>query len=391
MTRAAPFVILVGTRPEAIKMVPLLREMRVRAHPTVLITTGQHPLMADSVLKEAGFPSDCDLDVHRPGRSPADLLATILQRLPSLLVSLRPRLVVVQGDTVSALGGALAATYARIPVAHVEAGLRTGDTAEPFPEEHHRCLVAGLACLHFAPTPSAARALRREGIPAGRIHVTGNTGIDAVLATAERIGRNPDLSADMAARYPFIVQDGPPIMLATVHRRENVGARLPAIIRGFEAVARTGTVRMVLPLHPNPEVAGALQGRLAGLPGVHLLPAVDHADMVWLMRNSRLLLTDSGGLQEEAPALGLDTLILREATERMEAVDCGAARLIGADGATIPSAVAAALARPPIAPSFPFGDGNAAHRIVGHLEDWSAGRLNRRQRQRQPGRQLHSA
>lgn len=384
MTRAAPFAFVVGTRPEAIKMVPLLREMRARRHRLLLITTGQHPTMADAMLREAGFRSDHDLAIHRPGRAPADLLAAVLQNLPGLLAATRPGMLVVQGDTVSTLGGALAATYAHIPVAHVEAGLRTGDSAEPFPEEHHRCLVAPLACLHFAPTPRAAQALRRDGVPQGRIHITGNTGIDALLATAQRIGSNRALSASLAARYPFVAEGGPPILLATVHRRQNIGARLPAIMRGLETVARSGAVRLVLPLHPNPAVADALYGRLAGLPAVHLLPAVDHGDMVWLMQQSRLLLTDSGGLQEEAPALGLDTLVLRETTERTEAIDCGAARLIGADGMAIQAAVAAALRRPPMAPVFPFGDGNAAVRIADHLEDWAAGRSAVRRKRRPP-------
>lgn len=370
MLRQPSFLIVFGTRPEAIKLAPLARELRARGRRVHLVATGQHPALAGAMLHEVGLVADADLGIHRPGQAPADMLAAVLTGLPPLLDALRPTVVIVQGDTVSALGGALAAAYAQVPVAHVEAGLRTGNRGSPFPEEHQRMLIGRIAALHFAPTPAAARSLLGEGVAPAAVHVTGNTGIDALLSTEDRLNGNPALLTALALRHAALIEPGPPLIVATIHRRENVGARLPAISAAFAQLAGSGAARFAIPLHPNPRVSDHFTQHLGAVPGVHLLPALDHAELIWLLQRSHLIVTDSGGLMEEAPALGVRALIARTHSERPEAVACGAARLVGHRTHAIVDAVRAALAEPPIARMFPFGDGQAAARIAGHFDDW---------------------
>ncbi len=370
MRGQSPILTICGTRPEAIKLAPVVNALRARGHKVILGVTGQHPDLAPVMLREAGLVPDIDLGVYQAGASPAQLLAAMLTSLGPLFASVRPSLAVVQGDTVSALAGALAANFARVPVAHVEAGLRTYNRDEPFPEELHRGLITPLSTLHFAPTERAVGALRREGVAKECIVLSGNSGIDAVLATAARIAGDAPLQAALLARFPFVAEARRPLLLTTVHRRENIGARLSAIAAALARLAGFCEAEIVLPLHPNPAVADKLKDRLGKLNGVHLLPAVDHGAMVWLMQNSRLLLTDSGGLQEEAPALGLKVLVLRETTERPEAVECGAAELVPLTADSIVAAVRASLRAPPSVPCFPFGDGKAAPRIAAAIDDW---------------------
>jgi UDP-N-acetylglucosamine 2-epimerase (non-hydrolysing) len=363
-------VAIVGTRPEAIKMAPVVQSLRARHHSVMLLLTGQHPDLAPALLKEAGLVADLDLGAHAAGAGPAQLLAAILTALPPVLQAQRPAALIVQGDTVSALAGALAGAYLRVPVAHVEAGLRTGNSDEPFPEEIHRSLITRLAGLHLAPTETAAAALEREGIAPASIHVTGNSGIDAVLATAARLDADADLEAAVAARFPFVATAKRPLVLVTVHRRENIGRRLQSIAAALARLAAFFEADIVLPLHPNPDVHRVLRARLDGMRGVHLLPPVDHAAMVWLMRRCQLLLTDSGGLQEEAPAFGLRLLVLRTATERPESVALGAAELVDLKADSIVAATRRALAKPPLQPIFPYGQGDAAMRIASAIEAW---------------------
>ena len=300
------------------------------------------------------------------------MMASILMRLAPVFTAWRPRLALVQGDTVSALAGALAAAYARVPVAHVEAGLRTHDLSEPFPEEMHRAMIVPAAALHFAPTETAAQALMREGVAAARIHITGNSGIDALRATAERLDADPDLSEELSIRPPYVVRPRYPLLLATIHRRENIGRRLGAIAAALARLAAFCEAEIVLPLHPNPAVQAVLRDKLDGLDAVHLIPPVNHMTMVWMMRRARLLVTDSGGLQEEAPGLGLRTLVLRQATERTEALAAGASELVELQADSIVSAVRRTLLRGPMQPVFPFGDGHAGERIADVLETWLA-------------------
>lgn len=357
-----------GTRPEVVKMAPVVGRLRDAGQDVLLLFTGQHPDLAPQMLRELGLKPDIELPVPTAGLPPQQMLAAIINALAPVFAAHRPAVTLVQGDTVSTLAGALAAAYAGLPLAHVEAGLRTGDMAEPHPEEMHRRLIAPLASLHFAPTHRAAAALIGEGVNPGTVHVTGNSGIDALLETNARLIASPDLCAALEARFP--VRPGRPMILATVHRRENHGERLAAIASGLAHIAASGGVEMVLPLHPGPAVQRLLRASLGHLAGVHLLPPVDHATMVWLMRRSQLLITDSGGLQEEAPALGLRTLVLRQRTERSEAVDAGASELVSIEPEAIAAAAWRQLSRPKLAPRFPFGDGRAAGRICTILLDF---------------------
>lgn len=332
------------------------------------------------MFAELGLTPDIELPPPEqpspsPSPSPAQSLAHMVAQLATTIADLQPAMLVVQGDTLSTLAGALAGAYARVAVAHVEAGLRTGSRSEPFPEEMHRLLVAPIAALHFAPTPRAARALLTEGVAAERIWVTGNSGIDA-LSRGRAAAGDPALQARMAARFPFCVDGRAPTILATVHRRENIGPRLQVIAAALSALAAEAEI--ILPLHPNPAVRQPLVERLIEQRRVHLVEPLDHAEMIWLMQRAALLLTDSGGLQEEAPSFGLRTLVLRRRTERMEAVDAGFAELPALEPAAIVAAAQRLLALPRLRPGAPFGDGRAAERIAGHIVDWLAGHDPRR-------------
>jgi UDP-N-acetylglucosamine 2-epimerase (non-hydrolysing) len=253
--------------------------------------------------------------------------------------------------------------YVGVPLAHVEAGLPTGRD-DPFPEEMHRCTIATLAHLHFAPTPAAAAALRAEGVAEAAIIITGNTGIDALLTMRARLAHDRRLQA-RAARPLAGTATSRPWVLATIHRRENHGARLEGVLSALAALSAEAQV--IVPVHSHPAVAAPVQARLGHLPGVSLLPPLGYASFVWLMGRARLVLTDSGGVQEEAPALGLPCLVLRHATERPEGVASGHARLVGTDRARILAATRAALARPAAAPALPYGNGRAAGLIMDRL------------------------
>ena len=365
-----PLLAVCGTRPEVVKMAPVIAALRARGRRVLLVMTGQHPDLAPQMLRELGLCPDIDLGIGMVAGTPAQMLSALLVRLAPIFAAWRPRLALVQGDTISALAGALAAAYAQVPVAHVEAGLRTGDTAEPFPEEMHRQLIAQIAAIHLAPTEAAAAALRREGVAGHLVHVTGNSGIDALHARIRVLDADPSIEDAMAARFPFAVSPRHPLLLATVHRRENLGGRLGAIAAALARLAAFCEAEIVLPLHPNPAVQSTLRERLDGLDCVHMVSPLDHLEMIWMMRRAQLLLTDSGGLQEEAPALGLRTLVLRKATERPEALSAGASELVDLNADSIVSAVHRALSRPPLAPVHPFGDGRAGERIADILDDW---------------------
>lgn len=363
----ARIVCLVGTRPEALKLAPVIRALAARGHAVEVVTSGQHPVVAAQLLPGLGIAIAHDLGLFTPGQDLSAALAAILAGLAPLLERMRPALLLVQGDTTTALAGALAAFHAGVPVGHVEAGLRTGDLSAPFPEEGNRALIARLAELHFAPTARAAARLRREGVP-GAIHVTGNSSIDALLEVQERLA-DPAVQAAMAQRFDFAAK-GPPLLLATFHRREN-GRHLPAIAEALARIAAFGLATLAVPLHPNP-MSDVLRARLAGMPNAHLLPPLSHEALLWLLMQARLLVTDSGGLQEEAPALGLRTLVVRRSTERPEAIEAGVARLAPARTAPLVAAIRAALAEPPPQPAFPFGDGSAGARIADHVTTWLA-------------------
>lgn len=362
-----PLLLIVGTRPEVLKLAPVAHVLKARRHRFALLATGQHPAVTADHLPAVGLRADVDLALHCPDQPLSTLLARVIAGVAEQIAAFRPSLVIVQGDTASALGGALAAFQCGVPVAHVEAGLRTGDLAEPFPEEGYRALIARIATLHFAPTRGAVEQLLAEGIARDSIVLTGNTAIDSLLAARAAI-RQPDRSERLARRFPFAAAPAEPLVLATVHRRENLGQRMRSIASGLHRLAADGRVQMALALHPNPAAAGPLRSRLEGLSNVHLLPPLEHEAMVWLMERAALLVTDSGGLQEEAPALGLPTLVLRAATERPEPIAAGTARLVELRACAIAAAARALLAAPRPRPVFPFGDGRAAERIVDALE-----------------------
>ena len=367
---SAPDLLFVaGTRPEAVKLAPVLLELRRRGARPFLVASGQHRELFAGVLAAFGLKADHDLGIMRAGQTPADVVGALVPALTQLFEATRPAAVVVQGDTATAFAGAQAATYARLPLFHVEAGLRSGSD-EPFPEEMHRRAIAQMAAVHFAPTAMAAAALRREGVEAAAIHVTGNTGIDALHLMAARLAREPVLAAAIAQRFAGI-DPARPLLLVTVHRRENHGERLDNVIAALAVLAREAEI--VLPVHPHPAIAGPVRAVLGGRPGVHLLPPLDYPAFVWLMQRATLALTDSGGVQEEGPALGLPVLVLRDVTERLEGVGTGNARLVGTDTASILEAVGAllgdaqAIGRMGEA-ALPYGAGDAARRIVDVVE-----------------------
>lgn len=367
MAEARRIVSIVGTRPEAIKMAPVaeaLSSVPSASHRVVL--TGQHEGLC-------GMIRDVAIELPRDPqpRSPAKLRERLHRLLTPHLKALAPDLVLVHGDTSSALAGALAARDCGAAIGHVEAGLRSHDMRQPWPEEGNRIVVDALSHLLFAPTERAAANLRAEWRVRGEVHVTGNTGIDAVLREAERIPAAERLQ-----------EDGAPIVLVTCHRKENQGARAEAVCSAVRTIARGRYVRVAFVLHPNPIVRGGIVPLLAGEPNVALLEPLDYPAMVRLTAAASLILTDSGGLQEEGPALGKPVLVLRDVTERPEALGSDAIELVGTDPAAIVAAAErllddpARLARLSV-PSFPFGDGRAAPRIAAAIGRWFDARERR--------------
>jgi len=321
--------------------------------------------MLDMAADVFGVAFDIDLDLMRAGQQPHEVTARVLDAMTSVYRRQRPDLVLVQGDTTTAMASALAAFYEGIPVGHVEAGLRTGDLANPFPEEMNRKVVGTFASLHFAPTSRARDALLREGVSDGAITVTGNTVIDALFLT-------------LASGSPAATVPGRRRILITAHRRESFGPPLDHICSAVRHIALTRPdIELVYPVHPNPQVRGTVFRSLSGLANVQLLEPLDYRDFVLAMRDSYLILTDSGGVQEEAPSLDKPVLVMREVTERPEAVEAGAARLVGTDIGQIVRACEELLddpdvyARMAIAPN-PFGDGHAAERILHTIVGWFA-------------------
>ena len=359
-------VCVVGTRPEAIKMAPLILRLRRRGAEleTRVVTSGQHRGLLDQALHDFGLTPDTDLDVMRPNQGLAALTARALVGLSEYLERERPAFVLAQGDTSTVLSTALACHYHRVPFGHVEAGLRSGHADDPFPEEKNRVLTSHLAEMHFAPTPAARRNLLDEGIGDPAIHVTGNTVIDALQWISER---QPELPVSVATDRWILV---------TAHRRENFGAPLARVCQAvIDLIARNPDLSVVIPVHPNPEVRSVVMPRLADRDRIHLIEPIGYPAFVALMKASCLILTDSGGVQEEGPTLGKPVLVLRETTERPEAVTAGTARLVGTGQMEIVAAVETVLkgvgTRPPTSfrPSpNPYGDGWASERIARLVE-----------------------
>ena len=325
-------LLVLGTRPEAVKLCPLLLFLRQfpKLYEVKLCATAQHRHMLDQVLAAFGVTPDYDLDSMLPGQTLFQSTSRIIAGIEPVLKTAKPDLVIVQGDTTTTFCGALAAFYADVPIAHVEAGLRTGDMGQPFPEEMNRVLAARLAHLHFAATEAAAVNLQSETIAPAVIHVTGNTGIDAVLHIRDGLASGRLRGGD----WPWTDRRRR-LILVTAHRRENLGAPLERICTAVARIAARDDVQVVWPVHPNPEVQVPVHDRLSAHPNVRLLPPLDYVSFVDLMRRAHVVLTDSGGIQEEGPTLGKPILVLRDKTERPEAVAAGTVKLVGTDAGRI--------------------------------------------------------
>ncbi|PKP96772.1 MAG: UDP-N-acetylglucosamine 2-epimerase (non-hydrolyzing) [Alphaproteobacteria bacterium HGW-Alphaproteobacteria-13] len=361
-------MLVFGTRPEAIKMFPVVHALKAQAGIDVRVcVTAQHRDMLDQVLEIARIVPDIDLDVMTPNQTLDALLARLVTGLGEAFDAEKPDRILVHGDTLTTMAATLAAYFRKIPVGHVEAGLRSGNIYHPWPEEVNRKVAGAVADLHFAPTETAAAALRAENVPAERIHVTGNTVIDALLATKARIDGEPSLAAGLdplLARFA-----GKRIIAVTSHRRENFGDGMKAIAQAIAGIAARSDVAVIFPIHPNPHVRSAMEPILGGLANVALIDPLDYPHFVRLLAASDIVLTDSGGVQEEAPSLGKPVLVMRETTERPEGIEAGTAKLVGTDKDHIVTEIFSLLdddgAYSAMARAHnPFGDGQAATRIA---------------------------
>lgn len=365
-------LIVFGTRPEALKCFPVAQA--ALAHPsfeTEICVTGQHREMVRQVIALTGLPVHHDLDIMLPGQTLFDVTSRVLTGLGEVIDTARPDIVLVQGDTTTAMAGALAAFYKRVPVGHIEAGLRSHDINSPFPEELNRRIAGDIATWHFAPTAEARANLVAEGKNPDSIFVTGNTVIDTLLHFSARLDRDTQLAAELGARFPFL-DPGKRLILVTGHRRENFDGGIGRICAALKVLGARGDVQVVYPVHPNPNVRHVVEVELGNLPNIHLIEPQDYLPFLYLQKRSYLVLTDSGGVQEEAPSLGKPVLVMRDNTERPEGVAAGTARLVGTDIDKIlfnanrllddPSAYRGMAER-----HNPYGDGRASARIVEEL------------------------
>ena len=370
-------MLVFGTRPEAIKMASVVSALKATPDLEVSVcVTAQHREMLDQVLTLFGIVPDHDLDLMKSGQDLFDITTRALIGLRDTYLEAKPDLVMVHGDTTTTLAATIAAYYEKIPVAHVEAGLRTGNMLSPWPEEGNRKVAGALARLHFAPTESARDNLLRENVPADWISITGNTVIDALQDVVIRLEQDTALSSELDAR--FGLDPNRRMVLVTGHRRESFGDGFGRICKGLRKLADRDDIEIVYPVHLNPNVKGPVEDNLGDLPNVKLIEPQDYLPFVYLMNRSYLILTDSGGIQEEAPSLSKPVLVMRDTTERPEAVQAGTVRLVGADDSRIVAGVSELLDDSAAynAMSFahnPYGDGKASERIISALRDWSLG------------------
>jgi UDP-N-acetylglucosamine 2-epimerase (non-hydrolysing) len=370
-TDPAKILLIFGTRPEAIKLFPVVAALKADPRFDVKVcVSAQHRGMLDQVLSIAGITPDHDLDLMRPNQTLDSLTAALIVELGKVMDAEQPARVIVQGDTATAMAGALAAYYRKIPVDHVEAGLRSGNIYHPWPEEVNRKVIGAIASLHFAPTETSAEALKRENVDPARIHVTGNTVIDALHWVTARIEAEPELASDLANLEERF--KGKTIIGVTSHRRENFGGGLENIAEAIRQIAQRPEVAIIFPVHPNPNVRAVMDTALANLGNVALIEPLDYPHFARLLSLAHIMLTDSGGVQEEAPALGKPVLVMRETTERPEGVTAGTARLVGTDVDTIVSEIFNLLDNKTDYDAMarahnPFGDGQACARIVNIL------------------------
>ncbi|MER9252273.1 UDP-N-acetylglucosamine 2-epimerase (non-hydrolyzing) [Mesorhizobium sp. M0598] len=365
-------LIVFGTRPEALKCFPVARA--ALAHPgfiTEICITAQHREMVDQVVELTGLPVHHDLNIMQPGQSLFDVTSRVLLGMAEVLDKAKPDIVMVQGDTTTAMAAALAAFYKRIPVAHVEAGLRSHNINSPFPEELNRKIAGDIATWHFAPTVQARDNLIAEGKAESSIFVTGNTVIDTLLHFSSAIDADRLMNAKLAASFPFL-DPSKKMILVTGHRRENFDGGIQRICTALKGLAARGDVQIVYPVHPNPNVRSVVNAELEGVPNIYLVEPQDYLPFLYLQKQSYLVLTDSGGVQEEAPSLGKPVLVMRENTERPEGIVAGTARLVGTDVEKIlfnanrlldDRAAYLGMAER----HNPYGDGRASNRIVEEL------------------------
>jgi UDP-N-acetylglucosamine 2-epimerase (non-hydrolysing) len=365
-----------GTRPEAIKMAPVVKTLAAAGDIDGRVcVTAQHREMLDQVLELFAITPDYDLDLMRPGQGLEDITAGVLHALSPVLDEFKPHLVLVHGDTTTTLAASLAAYYRKIPVGHVEAGLRTGNIFSPWPEEVNRKVAGAIASLHFAPTEQSKRNLLAEAVSEQAIVVTGNTVIDALIDVVAKLESDDAQMAAFGER--FGLDPAKRMILVTGHRRESFGDGFLRICEALAALAARDDVEIVYPVHLNPNVKGPVEEKLTGLSNVHLIPPQDYLPFVYLMSRATVILTDSGGVQEEAPSLGKPVLVMRETTERPEAVDAGTVKLVGTDTALIVSEVNRLLDDKSAydAMSFahnPYGDGKAVDRILSRIRHYAA-------------------
>ena len=381
---------IVGTRPEAIKMAPVIKEIERRTGlQSIVLTTGQHREMLDQVLEVFSIAVDSSLDIMTPGQTLNQVFSRVMTGVDSFLADNPVDLVLVHGDTTTAAAAALAAFHRGVPIGHVEAGLRTGDLAHPFPEEMNRCVVDVVAELLFAPTASSARNLEATAIKSQQIHVTGNTVIDALLSVSARIDADAALRTRLDRNIPTL----PPqsrLVLVTGHRRESFGKGVENLCDALADIASLPDVDVVYPVHLNPNVKGPVNARLGGHPNIHLIPPQDYLTFVHLMKRASLIITDSGGIQEEAPSLGVPVLVTRTVTERPEALSSGRVQLVGPDRAAIFRGATHWLERSngKLDRTNPYGDGRASIRIADAILEHRQRKLAAAEHQERPAQRI---
>jgi UDP-N-acetylglucosamine 2-epimerase len=367
-------LVVFGTRPEAIKMLPVVKALQAApGFDAKLCVTAQHRQMLDQVLDLFGVTPDFDLDIMTKAQGLTGITTAVLTRLEPVLAEVAPDWVLVHGDTTTTMAATIAAFYQKVPVGHVEAGLRSGNMLQPWPEEMNRRVTDAIAAAFFAPTEGSRQNLIRENVPAARIHVTGNTVVDALREVVEMIAARPALKAELDARFAFL-DPARPILLVTGHRRENFGEPFRELCAAIADLVRAHPIQVVYPVHLNPNVQEPVKAVLGGVDHVHLIEPLDYLPFVHLMQKSHVILTDSGGIQEEAPSLGKPVFVMRNVTERPEAVEAGTVRLVGTDRGRIFASVSAVLTDPAAYDRMsrahnPYGDGQAAARIAAILRD----------------------
>jgi UDP-N-acetylglucosamine 2-epimerase (non-hydrolysing) len=369
-------LVVFGTRPEAIKMAPLVKTLKESRKLEVKVcVTAQHRQMLDQVLNLFDITPDFDLNLMRAGQTLTQLTCNILQGMEGVFDQYKPDWVLVHGDTTTTLGTSLAAYYQQIGVAHIEAGLRTHNLYSPWPEEANRQLTGRLASLHFAPTKQAQTNLLQEGVDAATVHVTGNTVIDALLNVSHRLDADATLNSQIAAQFPYL-EGSKRLVLVTGHRRENFGVGFESMCHAMRDIAAQPSVQVVYPVHLNPNVQEPVRRILGDVSNVHLVEPLDYLPFAYLMKRSHIILTDSGGIQEEAPSLGKPVLVMRENTERPEAVSAGTVRLVGTDRYKIVRETLHLLNDESAYQQMsyahnPYGDGQACQRICNTFESLS--------------------